>query len=348
MKSAGVKITAKVIIIILSVFAAQEGVSDVSVCKEDKQTNQTNIRNVAAAIKQTSNDEQTPKDERTIIDRKNLNSQLPLSLEEIKKLNSIGIVQRTDSRDHGTGFMINECLMLTAKHVVYDYDYDWKNEVERNKALEKANSFKLGQDVLFSVGQTGNPEKPFEFTRVPGKVVAFGLYNGTLETASGDWALIRVERIKVDNNREEYLGTLTGSLRTAFVEGDKIINNRAYTFGFPGIKPGDESKKAGFLNMWGDVAPECGTLGFINGGNIQHTCQITPGQSGGPLMVKRNERLFVIGLIADGTVSLEKSLDRKSNPNDLRYAVSFDVSPIKNRPTIGDEIKAAIEANPCN
>ncbi|HEY8270785.1 MAG TPA: trypsin-like serine protease, partial [Pseudobdellovibrionaceae bacterium] len=98
----------------------------------------------------------------------------PLDRKANPEYNAIGIVKTDIGR--GSGWLANECLVFTNKHVI------------------GAHKKIIGKKVMYHVGQTNTPEKNFEYA-VEGEVVASGNPKGEgADSPAQDWALIKLKK----------------------------------------------------------------------------------------------------------------------------------------------------------
>lgn len=230
-----------------------------------------------------------------------------------RQLNAIGTISANNVPHVGTGFLVSPCLVLTNKHV----------------AFKDVLSAAIGLRLLFSVGQGPTPDIPF-LQQIPGKVVAFSDYNGTLNNLGGDWALIKLDH------------SISGipALPIVAMSETELRNRPAMTAGFPGDK---RSNLLDVHQMWGDL--DCQVIGESDGDYLLHNCQTTPGQSGSPILVRdqNDDRLVAVGIVHGGNFDLARYTDI----NRANHAVSF-VSGDGMYFSPGDQIFSAIAHERCN
>ena len=187
--------------------------------------------------------------------------------------NGIGLVKSSLGR--GTGFMINECLMLTNKHVI------------------GAGKNIIGNSVDFHAGQSvTDRSKSFEY-KVQGTVVASGNQEGERsDDITEDWALVKLNKS---------VGEKIGFTKIGFaeVEDAKDECESLEIAGFPADKD--------YKNLWwqGDckLFPETSGPSAFNIG-----CPITPGNSGSPLICKRkNKPNLAIGIATQSAIKNENT-----------------------------------------
>ncbi|MGZ3745301.1 MAG: trypsin-like serine peptidase [Pseudobdellovibrionaceae bacterium] len=269
-----------------------------------------NLRIIASTAAEIN--DQTVKDERIVINR---------TKGDYKDLNGIGVVTLPHQKGWGSGFLVSPCLVLTNLHVLY--------ETENSKTPRS--------EAEFSVGQTGSAKNPFLKTLIPGKVVAKGDYKGKEhgESTNGDWAVIKLS---------QSVGNSVGYIKLYQMSLEAMNNRPVMTAGFPAAMMNDGKD---FSQMYGDN--KCKILGFSVFGYIFHTCQVTPGHSGGPLLATspKDGKLYAIGMVGDGAPG-STGMDRSEDPDKANIAVAFDSGKEFGVVSDGDKIVAAIKANKCD
>lgn len=185
----------------------------------------------------------------------------PLDRNQHQEYNSIGTV--TTSLGRGSGWLGNECLVWTAKHVF-----------GRNKNI-------IGQKTKFSVGQSKSGDKAFEY-EVEGEVVASGNPNAKVSDDGGeDWALVKLKKP---------IGKQVGFIKTSqYSVQDATTCKSLEVAGFPGEKDVKSLWWQGNCSLNTDMSDITGmTVG----------CPITPGNSGGPLLCREKDgSLRAIGIM---------------------------------------------------
>jgi V8-like Glu-specific endopeptidase len=196
----------------------------------------------------------------------------PLDRNQHPEYNGIGAV--TSNLGRGTGWLGNECLVWTAKHVL-----------GRNKKV-------IGQKVTFSVGQSQTANKDFEY-EIQGEVVASGNPNPTrADNGAEDWALIKLKK-SVDQKIPK-IPTAQYSIE------DAITCKSLEVAGFPGEKS--------VKTLWwqGNCSMDTSMSG-INAFNVN--CPVTPGNSGGPLLCREADgKLYAIGVMNQQVASATRGL----------------------------------------
>ena len=276
-------------------------------------------------VKLSSNGDEEPAprttDERVVIDRYS---------EEFKRLNAIGFVTHIKQKFNGTGFMVSPCLVLTNNHVAFD-------EVDKETP-------ELGKDLYFSVGQTGSKTRPFKYQKVKGKVIAFNSnYDGTTQATGFDWTIIKVNKVKNEDENFVNLGDEVGFIKIVQASPERMVKQKKLiTAGYPGSK----GIKENYSNLYADL--NCKIYSDSGMGYVYHTCQATGGQSGSPILAKgKDGNHYVISMIS-GKAKTNDGLDRSQNEKNSKFSVSLHSGSDYNFVTEGDKIKAAIEANKCD
>ena len=276
-------------------------------------------------VKLSSNGDEEPEtgsiDERVAIDRNSA---------EFKQLNAIGVITHTKQNFMGTGFMVSPCLMLTNNHVAYD---DPKKETPE---LEK--------ELYFSVGQTGSKTRPFKYQKVKGKVIDFSSeYDGSYQSTNFDWALVKVNKVKDENENLVNLGDKVGFIEIVQASPERMVKQKKLiTAGFPGNK----CIKENYSNIYADL--NCKIYAESAYGYVDHNCQATSGQSGSPILAKgKDGNLYAISMIS-GRATKNDGLDRTMDSKNSKVSLSFETGKDFNVVTEGDKIVSAINANICD
>lgn len=162
-------------------------------------------------------------------------------------LSPVGIVESGWSR-YGSGFLIDRCHVLTARHVVAE-----GREV-------------VGRHVRFRLDPASAATPANSST---GTVIAAGAPGVRRADYSDDWALIRIERC---------LGSTFGYFPIAAqgfyrLGGDGPVRPALTAMGYP-------RDRGGRLLM---IDPDCAARQRTTIG-LRHDCAATPGSSGGPLL----------------------------------------------------------------
>lgn len=228
-----------------------------------------------ASVTQNSALESLPNDPRTIKNRK-----------IDKEYNSIGVVKTEIGR--GSGWLGNECLVWTAKHIIGEHQNI------------------IGKKVTFYVGQPDHlvqsPElkKNFKYA-VEGQVVASGNPKGIeADDATEDWALIKLNTS---------IGRKVGFIEAAqYSEDDALTCKNLEIAGFPG------EKSLSYL-WWQDNCPLYSNTSGPGAFNLG--CPITKGNSGGPMLCREVDgSLWAIGIAMQG---------RSGRPYTESYELNFTV-----------------------
>lgn len=237
------------------------------------------------------------------------------NLLEYKALDSIGIVKSEGKKFYGTGFLVDDCHVLTNNHVVFEDEKFAKN----------------GMVVNFSVGQTDSTEIYFSKSNIAGKVVAHGNFEMTRNSQNGDWALI---------NLYESVGKVVGYIPMYQMDMTKMKGRKVITAGFPGDRTNDGKD---FSKIYADI--NCKIIGASLFGYSLHTCQANGGQSGSPLLAKGNDGKYYAIAMISGNKGFDMS--RSEDPDRANVAVSFTSLRVDSFKSEGDKIVDAINADPC-
>lgn len=247
------------------------------------------------------------KDERVEIDR---------TSKEYQQMNAIGVVYPEGKQYLGTGFLVDDCHVLTNAHVAF------KEGVAGAK----------GARVHFSVGHSKVKGKQFEYADIGGTVIEHGDYTShTLSDVNSDWTVIRLD---------QPIGKKVGSIAVYQMDPENLKNRDVITVGYPG----DLTNNAKDLSkIFGDR--KCKLLGMSVYGFEYHTCQTMPGQSGSPVMSKAKDGKFYALAMISGDNGF--SLERKTEGSKANTAVSFDSGKKVGVVSDGDKIIATLQADKC-
>lgn len=192
----------------------------------------------------------------------------PLDRNQHPEYNPIGTVTyiidaKNDVKSTASGWLGNECLVWTAKHVI-------------------GNDQKIiGRKVKFSVGQTQATDKNFAY-EVEGEVVASGNPNAEkADFPSQDWALVKLKKS---------VGKQVGFIETAqYSVKDATTCKTLEVAGYPGEKSAKNLWWQGNCSLdTEESASDAMSLG----------CPVTPGNSGGPLLCRETDgKLYAIGIM---------------------------------------------------
>ena len=161
---------------------------------------------------------------------------------------------------HGTGVLINECLVLTNRHVIGE----------------------AGKEVTFRVGYTGDPNNPFAYT-IKGTVVGTGGQGYDDYAHYEDWAIVRLNW-SIGNKINQ---SGVGAIPAIFADVDRVKNCiNPEIIGFPNNHREDRITK--HSNCPFKVG---------GGGVFGFSCSIESGESGSPVLCRdTNGVLKIIAL----------------------------------------------------
>lgn len=170
--------------------------------------------------------------------------------------NTVGLVRDIDESDpeHGSGFLISPCHVLTNYHVVFGSD---SAQPVTNKR------------VRFSLGIAGNGGTE----TVAGTVVGYGEDFQPTRNRYSDWALIRLD----SSPGEKY-----GYFNIASTPFPAVRQLELVSAGYPADKP--------VSALWGDSCriPDRESYGWMT------NCILVPGSSGGPVATRNARGEYVV------------------------------------------------------
>lgn len=173
-----------------------------------------------------------------------------------------------------TGFLINECLVITNKHVVQIPGYTVEN-------------------IIFQAGTN------FEY-EAQGTVVASGNYlENEISTFSGDWSVVKLNK-NLANQVDATTSTKIGYLEALFSPEDVAVE--AYDLIVVGLisdlhdadfkrsrlKKHEDCSAYGYANISDPSDPKKS----INSGTVGTNCSALPGTSGSPILWKDDDGTY--------------------------------------------------------
>jgi len=233
-------------------------------------------------------------DRRVVIDR--LDPGKNFHREDDTFLNAVGAVwagsigksgagyNATTGQRAATGFLIDQCHVLTNMHVVYDAAVVVDPPV--------------GAPAAFAVGQTSSEKDRGALqglkTLLQGSVVAHGdttIIDGVVRSPDNDWAVIRLST-NVDSS-------IVPLSIAAVARGQLPAQLRLSSAGYPSDHRSRRGDGFKLKDLWGSdgqvvaVVP-VSTMGTL----LETTIQATPGNSGGPIYGNLNgQKHLVIGIM---------------------------------------------------
>jgi V8-like Glu-specific endopeptidase len=247
---------------------------------------------------------------------------------EYKQLNAVGVLRLPGAKiyEFGSGFLVDACHVLTNNHVVGQKTGVYnKQGIELKKAVD-------GTKVNFSVGQGSNGNQ-FSNPDIEGTVLAHGNYNHDDITGNNDWAIVKLSKSMPSN---------FARIEMYPMASEKMISRDFSTGGFPGARTQNGSDLSKIY-----VDQKCKVLGMGTYGFLYHTCQVTGGQSGSPLMTKApNGKYYAVGIV--GGDKDYNGMDRNQDTDYANVAVNFESSNNPAKPSSGDKIKAILESDKCD
>jgi V8-like Glu-specific endopeptidase len=188
--------------------------------------------------------------------------------------------------DAATGFLIDQCHVLTSMHVVYTDDVVVNPEV--------------GNSVTFGVGQTESDTdrgalQGLKFL-VAGTVIAHGTTNivdRVEDNPENDWAVIRLAA-NVD-------GAIAPMPIAAVDAAQLPAHFKLAAAGFPTDHRRLRGNGFKLKDLWGSEGEVVGVVSAgTTGALVETTMQITPGNSGGPVYGDFNGRKHIVVGIVQG------------------------------------------------
>jgi len=224
-----------------------------------------------------------------------------------KQLNAIGLIIVTGTLDgspkndpsknlkwqpgskatgYGTGFLINNCLVITNQHVA---------------SLEDNAKYAKDLKITFSAGSpSANGNSKF-FSHSEGKVVAQGPYSGGNDI-NNDWAIIKLDIP---------IGQTTGYIQPILGAADLAVKIPVSSASFYSDK-GDTGQ------LWGQK--KCSVFEDLkNSTDMLTNCPALPGTSGSPVFAQNPEtkQIVALGIIQGGTTSTNEKVANASNANKM-------------------------------
>ena len=214
--------------------------------------------------------------------------------EDVSFLNAVGAVwpyrvnksgdgyAAATGHDAATGFLIDQCHVLTNMHVVYT----------ENVVVDPP----VGKSVAFAVGQTDGERdrgalQGLRFL-LQGQVVAHGdtlIVDRLVRNPNDDWAVIRLAGVVE--------GGIT-ALTIAAVEPAQLLARFLSTAGLPTDHRRLRGDGFKLKDLWGSDGVVVGVVPQSTGAFIETTIQTTPGNSGGPIYGDFNgQKHIVVGLV---------------------------------------------------
>lgn len=245
---------------------------------------------------------------------------------KIPELNAIGRVDALipgKGISHGTGVLINECMVLTNRHVVEggktkrsEVWEAWDNRMPGDPmpTVPEYPDFVdlIGKSVKFRVGYTGDANKPFA-NEVDGIVIGYGAQGYPSYAHYDDWALISISK----STSKKLIDARVRPIRLIFPNVDQVKQyfNDVEIAGFPANQPEETITYHSHCKYEGG-----------GGGVFNFKCIIIHGESGSPILGRYPDKSIRI-------ISLAKS------SIDDNFTVGINLSYIINK------LKPLIETN---
>lgn len=224
----------------------------------------------------------------------------------------------------GSGFLINECLVVTNHHVAF---------IGRDaKDISKS-------EIEFMAGASGNPNSPFAF-KSKGKVVAHGNYK-TANDKQNDWAIIKLDQ-PVANPKNPNDIRADWRITPVFTDVNTALDSSAVTASFYQ----DDNKYSSGIQLWGQK--DCEIIGPGSGsakGTWATNCAAIPGASGSPIMTETRQanghkELMAYGIIQSvRDITSDKAMKMKDE--NLNNLLPFSEMMTK------EKLEKIIKDNPC-
>jgi V8-like Glu-specific endopeptidase len=171
----------------------------------------------------------------------------------------------------GTGFLINDCLVLTNQHVP-----SLENNADKFKDLS----------ISFAVGAPSSDGHSKFLLQSPGQVIAQGHYSENIHEINQDWAII-----KLDKPLGKTVGSIPVIIEGSIEQAEQLPVSSASFY----LDKTDGSQ------LWGQK--RCSLFrDFTSADQMVTDCPSIPGASGSPIFVQdpRTKKIYAIGLIEGG------------------------------------------------
>lgn len=232
-----------------------------------------------------------------------------------------------DKKYHGiaTGFMINECLMVTNHHAAY---------LNSNQETVEGQSITVTQRDKGVDGRYG-------LTKTSGTVVESGNYRGETDNALNDFVFIKLEKPRRD--KEGIIAPCYATLDQAMIlSSDAAIGSASH---YSDLQPRDKDKKpTGEIILWGQQ--KCTIYGDADSdlkaikGLWKTDCPTIAGTSGSPIFTKLKGKLCALGFIK-GTTVPDKDHTKRVGDDEYNTMIPFSKAISKER------LAEIIKKNPC-
>lgn len=197
-------------------------------------------------------------------DRRSNPSPVPANLRPIGVLRAL-----PDDGSWGTAFLVGQCHILTAFHVAFP----------GHKKSGFVPSKKIKSRFYVGTNQVGGTSPRAFSSNALATPVSWGAFHtGTYSGLYGDWAIL-----ELDECLGGKFGTIEVSSRTANKTSGAFIHHAGY--------PQDRTTSIGIA-----YEKNCEIRNFGPGHLIGVDCAVLPGSSGGPILEKRNDKMYAIGI----------------------------------------------------
>ena len=208
----------------------------------------------------------------------------------------------------GSGFLINDCLVITNHHVVNE-------QVPADKVKNR-------QIIFYARNQSSDTSNPV--IKSTGKVVAEGPYTGGKDI-NNDWAIIKLDKA---------LGRQVGHIGPIIADTNDASRIPVSSASFYADKKGNG------MQLW--EQKKCQILGedAQNKNTWLTDCPAIPGASGSPVFAQNpeNKQIFALGIIQSETSA--------ANANKVTYKNANNMVPFSKAFT-KEQLQKIIDSNQC-
>jgi V8-like Glu-specific endopeptidase len=268
----------------------------------------------------------SPEDKRVPIDRLD---------EKYKQLNAVGIFVQ-NNKLAGTGFLVDSCHVLTNAHVAYEELA--RDSTDHSPSPIDVDNLHLDKHkkMEFRVGISDKYPKGFRF-KIEGKVIERGNpasdgFGG--QNPNGDWAVVKLDSM---------LPADFPSIPIVQQSWKEVRNLPVISVGYPANRT---NRGTDFSYLYGDL--NCSIIAENSlTGYYSHDCQMTGGNSGGPLLKAEPNGFYRAVGMSSATLGDQTGLERPDTFKEGHYGVGFGQWANRKFESESDKILKAIKDSPC-